>query len=110
MRPKRLRHIGTAAGDLDDGCEHVAHRPAGSTVADRHPQGEQPGVAQLFDGAILQHALPLGVGVGAAQLVDDLGQPGQPVLGRARERLFGKRGAGPDRFKGHCRLLSENAE
>jgi len=61
-------------------------------------------VAEVIGMAIglnLLFAIPLGVGVVASQLLDDRGQPGQPVLGRAAERPFGKRGARPDHFKGH---------
>jgi hypothetical protein len=105
MRSKCLRHIGTAASDLDDDAEHVARAAAGAAVAGGHPQAEQACVAQPLHRAVLQHAVPLGGSVVTAQLLDNCGQPGQPVRGRAGKRLFGKRGARPDHFKRHCCLL-----
>ena len=73
MRPKRLRHIGTAPRDLNDGTQHVTGARPGPAVAGGHPKAEQPGVPQLLDGAVLKHAVPLGGGVVTAQLVDDRG-------------------------------------
>ena len=87
MRPKSLRHIGTAAADLDDGGQHVADLAAGAAELRRHPQSEHARLPDRFDGSVLQDPLPLGDGVVASQRADDLGQPGKPFLDRTPKWL-----------------------
>ena len=80
MRPKSLRHIGTAAAYLDDGGQHVADLAAGATELRRNPQPEHARLPERFDRSVLQDPLPLDDGVIASECTDDLWQPGKPFL------------------------------
>jgi hypothetical protein len=77
---QRLGDVGAASRDLNDCGGDVAHAPAGTAVAGGNPQTERTGAAQPFDRPILKHSITLGFGVGATQLVNHLGEPGQSIL------------------------------
>ena len=73
MRPKSLRHIGTATADPDDGGKYVADLAARAAELRRNPQPEHARLPERFDGPVLQDPLPLDDGVVASQRADDLG-------------------------------------
>ncbi len=72
MRPKCLRHIGTAAGDLDDADSTSRMLAAGPAVLRRNTQAEHAGVPDRLDRVVLQHRSARRR-VLAPQALDDLG-------------------------------------
>ena len=70
---KSLRHIRTAAADLDDGGQDVANLAAGAAEFRRHAQAEHAGPPDRLDGLVLQNPIALGGGIVAAQRRHDLG-------------------------------------
>ncbi len=91
MRPKSLRHIRTAATDLDDGPQYVAGLAAGTAEFRGHPEVEYACPPDRLDGLVLQNPIALGRRVVATERGDDLGQPGEPLFDRSAEWLIGER-------------------
>jgi hypothetical protein len=78
-REQGLCDVGAAPRDLHDKAKHVAGAAAGTAVEGGHPKAEQSGVPKSSHRVVWELARPFGGGVGAAQVRDDVGKPGQPL-------------------------------